>query len=64
MLLKILLTSWLLIYSDMLMAQELQATVNVNYSQIQGTDKTVFDNLQTTLERFLNDRILNALQFQ
>ena len=64
MLLKILLTSWLLFYSSLLMAQELQATVNVNYSQIQGTDKTVFDNLQTTLERFLNDRKWTALQFQ
>ena len=64
MLLKILLTSWLLFYSSLLMAQELQATVNVNYSQIQGTDKTVFDNLQTTLERFLNDRKWTTLQFQ
>ena len=64
MLPKILLTSWLLFCSSSLLAQELQATVNINHAQIQGTDNTIFDNLQTTLMQFLNDRKWTALQFQ
>ena len=64
MLPKILLTSWLLFCSGSLLAQELQATVNINHAQIQGTDNTIFDNLQTTLMQFLNDRKWTALQFQ
>ena len=31
-------------------AQELQARININHSQIQGTDVSVFENLQQTLE--------------
>ena len=64
MLPKILLTSWLLFCSSSLLAQELQATVNINHAQIQGTDNSIFDNLQTTLMQFLNDRKWTALQFQ
>lgn len=64
MLPKILLTSWLLFCSGSLLAQELQATVNINHAQIQGTDNTIFDNLQTTLMQFLNDRKWTVLQFQ
>lgn len=45
-------------------AQELQVKVNFNHSQIQGTDASVFDNLQQTLEQFINDRQWTALQFQ
>jgi hypothetical protein len=44
--------------------QELQLKVNINHSQIQGTDASVFDNLQQTLEQFMNDRQWTALQFQ
>ena len=64
MLPKILLTSWLLFCSSSLLAQELQATVNINHAQIQGPDNSIFDNLQTTLMQFLNDRKWTALQFQ
>ena len=64
MLPKILLTSWLLFCSGSLLAQELQATVNINHAQIQGTDNSIFDNLQTALMQFLNDRKWTALQFQ
>lgn len=64
MLPKILLTSWPLFCSGSLLAQELQATVNINHAQIQGTDNSIFDNLQTTLMQFLNDRKWTALQFQ
>ena len=44
--------------------QELQVKVNVNHSQIQGNDDGVFDNLQQTLEQFINERQWTALQFQ
>ena len=45
-------------------AQELLAKVNINHSQVQGTDASVFDNLQQTLEQFVNERQWTALQFQ
>lgn len=45
-------------------AQELEAKIIVNSNQIQGTDKTVFDNLQQTLEQFVNDHQWTNLQFQ
>ena len=45
-------------------AQELQAKININHSQVQGTDKAVFENLQQTLEQFVNERQWTALQFQ
>ena len=45
-------------------AQELQARVTINHSQIQGTDVSVFESLQQTLEQFINDRQWTNLQFQ
>ena len=45
-------------------AQELLAKVTINHNQIQGTDASVFDNLQETLEQFINDRQWTSLQFQ
>ena len=45
-------------------AQELQVKVNVNYSKIQGTDASVFENLQQTIEQFMNERTWTELQFQ
>ena len=44
--------------------QELQAKVTINHAQIQGTDVSIFDNLQETLEQFINDRQWTPLQFQ
>ena len=44
--------------------QELQAKVNINHAQIQGTDVSVFENLQETLEQFINDKQWTNLQFQ
>jgi hypothetical protein len=38
--------------------------VTVNHSQIQGTESSVFDNLQQTLEQFINERQWTDLQFQ
>ncbi len=45
-------------------AQELQAKVTINHSQVQGTDESVFNALQQTLEQFINDTQWTALQFQ
>ncbi len=45
-------------------AQELIAKVNINSQQVQGTDKSVFENLQQTLEQFINERQWTDLQFQ
>ena len=45
-------------------AQELQVKVNINHSQISGTDVGVFENLQQTIEQFINERQWTPLQFQ
>ena len=45
-------------------AQELQAKISINHSKVQGTDASVFDNLQQTLELFVNERQWTDLQFQ
>lgn len=45
-------------------AQELDAKITINHSQISGTDASVFDNLQQTLQQFVNDRQWTSLQFQ
>ena len=45
-------------------AQELQAKININHSKIQGTDASVFENLQQTLQQFMDDQQWTALQFQ
>ncbi len=45
-------------------AQELQAKININHQQVQTTDKSVFENLQQTLEQFVNEQQWTALQFQ
>ena len=60
----ILLVVGLFAISMSLNAQELQAKVTINHNQIQGTDASVFDNLQETLEQFINDRQWTSLQFQ
>ena len=54
----------LTVMSTCAIGQELQAKVTINHSQIQGTDASVFDNLQQTLEQFINDKQWTALQFQ
>ena len=44
--------------------QELQAKININHSKVGVTDVSGFDNLQQTLEQFVNDRQWTDLQFQ
>lgn len=45
-------------------AQELDAKISVNHTQIEGTDVSMFDNLQETLTRFMNDTQWTNLHFQ
>lgn len=47
-----------------LAAQELEAKININHSKVGTTDKSVFENLQQTLEQFVNERQWTDLQFQ
>lgn len=54
----------LLLCSEKGQSQELNATVKVNYSQIQGTDVSVFESLEQTLTRFINERQWTNLQFR
>ena len=45
-------------------AQELQVKININTQAIGTTDKSVFDNLQQTLQQWMDDRQWTDLQFQ
>ena len=45
-------------------AQELQVKININTQQVERTDKTIFENLQQTLEQWMNERQWTELQFQ
>ena len=38
--------------------------ININTQQVEGSDKSVFDNLKQTLEQWMNDRQWTELQFQ
>lgn len=44
-------------------AQELNCKVNINSSQIQGTNTQVFKTLQTALTEFINDRKWTSAQY-
>ena len=46
------------------MAQELQAKITINTQKVGVTDKSVFENLQQTLEQFVNERQWSEYQFQ
>ena len=61
---KLLITMCCLLLGFSTHAQELMAKVNINHSQIQGTDASVFESLQRTLEQFINERQWTNLQFQ
>mgnify|MGYP001790589343 CR=1 FL=1 len=56
--------SWFLFFSNSTVAQELQAKITINHNQIQGTAKSVFENLQQTLEQIVNERQWTNLKFQ
>ena len=44
-------------------AQELDARISINHSQVQGTDASVFDDLVQNLTRFVNERQWTSMQF-
>ena len=52
------------IFAMNIAAQELNAKVTINHSQIQGTDVSVFETLQLSLEQFINERQWTDYQFQ
>lgn len=53
-----------IVCKEQVVAQELNARITINHSQIQGTDNAVFDELTQTLTQFVNDRQWTNLQFQ
>lgn len=53
-----------LLCSPSLDAQELNCTVKIIHSQIQGTNKSVFETLETAIKEFMNNRAWTDLQFQ
>lgn len=61
---RISLTIISLFFAFQLLAQELEARITINHNQIQGTDVSVFEDLQKNLETFFNDRQWTDLQFQ
>lgn len=44
-------------------AQELNCKVVINHSQIQGTNTSVFETLQSAINEFMNNRSWTELQF-
>jgi len=58
------LTMVLLAFVSIVSAQELQVKITVNSQQIEGSDKSVFENLQQTLQQWMDDRQWTELQFQ
>ena len=47
-----------------LVAQELNATVEINTEHVQGTNKSVFDNLKASLTQFINERHWTGAQYE
>ena len=45
-------------------AQELNCTVKIIHSQVQGTNTSVFETLETAITEFMNNRSWTELQFQ
>ena len=50
--------------SNMAAAQELKCDIRVNSNQVSGTDKTVFQNLQTALYEFINNTKWTNINFK
>ena len=46
-----------------LMAQELNCKVKINHSQVQGTNTSIFETLETALNEFMNQRAWTELQY-
>ena len=48
----------------MLSGQEFLCKLQVNSQQVQGTDKRVYENMQTALQEFINNRIWTNYEFK
>ena len=48
----------------LLQAQELQCDVRVNSNKVQGSDKTIYQNLQTSLYEFVNNTKFTEINFR
>ena len=53
-----------LLLANMVAAQELKCEVRINSNQVAGTDKTVFQNLQTALYEFINNTKWTNINFK
>lgn len=53
-----------LCYATISHSQELNCTVKVIHSQVQGTNTSVFSTLETAINEFMNNRAWTDLQFQ
>ena len=60
----LIIATWLCGFVHRTTAQELQVKITINSAQVEGSDKSVFENLQQTLEQWMNDRQCTELQFQ
>ena len=49
---------------SILQAQELQCDVRVNSNKVQGSDKTIYQNLQTSLYEFINNTKFTDINFR
>ncbi len=61
---KIIITILTAIITMSLQAQELNCNVQVNSSQVQTSDKTVFENLRKVVYEFMNNRKWTGYKFQ
>ena len=61
---RLLITLLLLLCGFSIHSQELQVKISINSSQVEGSDKSVFENLQQTLEQWMNEKQWTELQFQ
>lgn len=53
----------LFLFSTQLFSQELKCNISVNASQIQGTNRTVFENMQKTIYEFMNNTVWTNATF-
>lgn len=60
---KRLLTMLLGLMAIIASAQELNVKVNINHSQIQGTEESIYDELRDKLQEFINAQRWTSLQF-
>lgn len=62
--LSILLLFLMCFFAPSLKGQELDCSVKVNHSQVQGTNKDVFESLENDIAEFMNNRSWTDLQYQ